>query len=240
MPVAFNTIATNTGSTPAYQWAVNGQPVGGNTNSLTSNTLSAGNNSVTCTITPSLACAVPVTSVAVYVTVNPLPQIRFNPDTVYISSNGALLAPIVTGTITQYQWAPGIGLSTTSADTALANPPNSTTYLLTVTSAQGCVNTAKITALQNLPLLMPGAFTPNGDGYNDVFRIPPGVWLLLDGFDVFNRWGSKVFSTKNISQGWDGTFKGLPVPPGTYVYVIKGKTPSGGPVLLKGTVVLVR
>ena len=86
---------------------------------------------------------------------------------------------------------------------------------------------------------MPNSFTPNGDGKNDVFRIPPAVTLDLDEFAVFDRWGNTVFSTKDISKGWDGTWKGQPSAPGVYVYLVKGKSIKGE-VLSKGTVILVR
>jgi len=89
------------------------------------------------------------------------------------------------------------------------------------------------------PLLMPNAFSPNNDGTNDLFRIPPGVAMQLDEFSVFNRWGVRVFTTHQISEGWNGTINGMPVDADTYVYIIKGRNEKGA-VLAKGTVVLFR
>jgi gliding motility-associated-like protein len=86
---------------------------------------------------------------------------------------------------------------------------------------------------------MPNAFTPNGDGINDVFRIPPGMTLQLTELDVYDRWGMRVFSTRNIGQGWDGTVGGGLAPAGTYVYIVSGSDLKG-PVSAKGTVMLVR
>ena len=86
---------------------------------------------------------------------------------------------------------------------------------------------------------MPNAFTPNGDGINDVFRIPPGILIELKEFSVFDRWGNKIFTTLNSAKGWDGTFKGQQAASGVYVYIIKGSDYKG-PVLAKGSVVLVR
>ena len=86
---------------------------------------------------------------------------------------------------------------------------------------------------------MPNAFTPNGDGFNDIFRIPPKVFLHLEEFSIFDRWGNKVFSTRNINEGWDGRFKGHLLDAGSYVYFISG-TNEKGDVRAKGTVVLIR
>ena len=85
---------------------------------------------------------------------------------------------------------------------------------------------------------MPSAFTPNNDGVNDVFRIPPNVLLTLIDFSVYNRWGAKVFSTSNISAGWDGKVGGIRADAGTYVYTVNGMS-QGKKVFLKGTVELI-
>ncbi len=69
-------------------------------------------------------------------------------------------------------------------------------------------------------VFMPTAFTPNGDGLNDVFRVPPLNYNLLKSLVVFNRWGQKVFSTSDAAAGWDGMYKSLPAPNGTYIYII--------------------
>lgn len=88
-------------------------------------------------------------------------------------------------------------------------------------------------------LLMPNAFTPNGDGRNDVFRIPGRSLFDLKEFSVFDRWGKNVFYTRNLAAGWNGTSGGRQNPPGTYVYLIKGSF-HNKPVELKGTVSLIR
>jgi len=54
---------------------------------------------------------------------------------------------------------------------------------------------------------MSNSFTPNNDGLNDVFRIPNNVSLKLDDFLIYDRFGNKIFNTKDINRGWDGTFK---------------------------------
>jgi gliding motility-associated-like protein len=83
------------------------------------------------------------------------------------------------------------------------------------------------------------AFTPNGDGKNDCFGIQRWGGIQLLEFSVYNRWGQKVFFTKNTSECWNGTFKGIPQDTGGYIYIIRATTPCGY-VNLKGTVFLIR
>lgn len=87
---------------------------------------------------------------------------------------------------------------------------------------------------------MPSAFTPNGDGRNDVFRIPPTVQVPVKKFVIYSRWGQKVFESAISSQGWDGTFKGMQQPLGTYVYFIETQAPDGKTSKIHGLVTLLR
>jgi gliding motility-associated-like protein len=76
---------------------------------------------------------------------------------------------------------------------------------------------------------VPNAFTPNGDGINDVF-IPRSILIfnqtgnpILDyRLEIFNRWGQKVFETDDVKKGWDGTFMGLPCIESVYIYKLRG------------------
>ena len=86
---------------------------------------------------------------------------------------------------------------------------------------------------------MPNAFSPNADGNNDIFRITPGATLQLNEFSIFDRWGRIIFTTKEITKGWDGTINGRIADPGSYIYIVKGADEKGS-VFLKGTVMLVR
>ncbi|MBL0359343.1 MAG: gliding motility-associated C-terminal domain-containing protein [Chitinophagaceae bacterium] len=87
---------------------------------------------------------------------------------------------------------------------------------------------------------MPNAFTPNGDGINDIFRpILVGI-NSTDYFRIYNRYGQAIFETSRFMEGWDGTFKGLNQPAGAYVWMLKGKGKNGRAVEMKGSVILVR
>jgi len=88
---------------------------------------------------------------------------------------------------------------------------------------------------------MPGAFTPNGDGVNDLFRVPPSVPVTVRQLAVYNRMGLLVFYTTNGSLGWDGNYNGHPQPSGVYVWYVEYNDPLTKKVAMKkGTVVLVR
>ena len=87
---------------------------------------------------------------------------------------------------------------------------------------------------------IPNAFTPNGDGLNDVFRIPAGTMQKLTEFTIYSRWGEKVFTTNILSEFWDGKINGLPATPGVYIYFISGTKSDAAPVKFKGTVLLIR
>ncbi len=103
----------------------------------------------------------------------------------------------------------------------------------------GCTQivTAKIKVIR--PIFIPNSFTPNGDGKNDLFRVPPDIDAELISFRVFNRFGELVWQTSDSLSGWDGTVKGKVAPNGSYAYQIRIRQEQE--VLeLKGTVTLIR
>ena len=67
---------------------------------------------------------------------------------------------------------------------------------------------------------MPSAFTPDNNGMNDVFRIPPGISLNLHHFSIYNRWGQKIFTTSDIAKGWDGKRNNRLQAEDIYIWVI--------------------
>ena len=240
VPVTFTAYPTNAGNAPTYQWMVNGVGAGNNDANFTSSSLQDGDK-IYCILKSSLKCAAPDSSQLISMVVNASPLVSFNPDTVYKTNNiGVQLTPIISGNIVRYQWSPSTYLNNPTIMTPIANPVNATLYDLMVTSDKGCIALGKITVFPSLPLEIPNAFTPNGDGHNDVFRIPVDVQFSLEELDIFDRWGNRVFASRDKNKGWDGTYSGNPANNGTYVYMIKGETASGKPILVKGTVNLIR
>lgn len=97
----------------------------------------------------------------------------------------------------------------------------------------------KVDVIDAIKIYAPTAFSPNGDGQNDIFR-PRGIGVSsYTLFSVMDRWGNLVFSTKDINTGWDGTFRGKRVETGGYVWLVQGIDILGQPVQEKGAVLVV-
>jgi gliding motility-associated-like protein len=97
-------------------------------------------------------------------------------------------------------------------------------YYVVVEDYRGCKgdDDSKVARLCGFDFHIPNAFTPNGDGLNDIFK-PTALDILDVRFEIFNAWGERVFMTSNPQQGWDGTYKGKPSPQGIYLYKISFK-----------------
>lgn len=172
--------------------------------------------------------------------VKAVPVISFNPPAPTISAgNSVQLNASATGNIASYLWTPSTGLSNQSISNPIASPAVTTTYNLKAVATNSCFTDKTLTVKVLREIYIPNSFTPNGDGKNDVFRIPPGTSLNLKYFIIYDRYGNEIFNTTDINSGWDGTHKGTKSPNGAYTYLIKGSD-SKGEVLLNGTVLLVR
>ncbi|MCX6247571.1 MAG: gliding motility-associated C-terminal domain-containing protein [Bacteroidetes bacterium] len=90
-------------------------------------------------------------------------------------------------------------------------------------------------------LWFPSAFTPNGDGVNDLFR-PKGISISNFHMTIFNRWGQMLYETDNMERGWDGTAKGILCPPDTYTFVTtyEGTDNPGSKKKMQGSFILLR
>jgi gliding motility-associated-like protein len=97
----------------------------------------------------------------------------------------------------------------------------------------------RIVVIKDPNLFHPTAFTPNGDNLNDVFNV---YGQYIDSFEmnVFNRWGELMYTTAVLDQGWDGTYKGNPMPEGTYAYIVKIVDQAGRTFTKSGSFLLLR
>jgi gliding motility-associated-like protein len=144
----------------------------------------------------------------------------------------------------QYVWSPATTLNNPGIYNPVATPVSTTQYIVKGTDFAGCTGydtiTVKVDNVNKGGYLMPNAFTPNNDGLNDCYRVK--YWGIIDEFEfsIYNRWGERLFFTKNAGQCWDGTYKGVKQDGGVYVYMIKAKTACDPEVFRKGTFVLVR
>lgn len=142
-----------------------------------------------------------------------------------------------------YKWQPAGSLDDPKSASPVATIATTTSFVVQGTAANGCVAydsvTVVVTKTGQNAFSVPNAFTPNHDGKNDCFGIRSwGDVTLLD-FSIYNRWGQKVFETKNPSDCWDGTFQGQEQASGGFVYVIKASSFCGD-IMRKGTLTLLR
>lgn len=145
-----------------------------------------------------------------------------------------------------YEWTPAFGLSAVNIPNPVASfnePSQNNRYKVLVSDQTGCADSAfiNIKVYKTLPsVFMPTAFTPNGDGRNDIFRpIIAGI-QSIGAFNIYNRWGQLVYSTNTIGAGWDGRINGVLQSSGTFVWIIKAVDYNGLPYSNKGTVTLIR
>ncbi|WP_354352993.1 gliding motility-associated C-terminal domain-containing protein [Pontibacter aydingkolensis] len=145
------------------------------------------------------------------------PQADAGPDVTIIQGRTTELR--ATGGAT-YVWEPAIGLSNPNVFNPVASPDETTTYTVTVTTEEGCVDTDEVTVEVIPAITVPNAFTPNRDGVNEIWEIEnienyPDVRV-----EIFNRWGNLIFTSNGYGTPWDGTYKGEDLPVATYYYMI--------------------
>ncbi|MBC7388143.1 MAG: gliding motility-associated C-terminal domain-containing protein, partial [Opitutaceae bacterium] len=134
--------------------------------------------------------------------------------------------PVSKNSLYSFGWSPKEGLSCLNCNYPIVKPLTDIVYKLNVTDVKGCFNNNYSYSIIVKPetfVKMPSAFTPNGDGSNDMLMIKGwGIKELLS-FQVFNRWGEVVYDSQNLEEGWDGKFKGVSQNSDVYVYKVKVK-----------------
>lgn len=118
---------------------------------------------------------------------------------------------------------------------------NDQMFTLKVTDVIGCIgqDSVFVKVYEGPRYYSPSAFTPNGDGLNDIFRVVPSGIAYTKWFKIYNRYGNIVFQTNTWMQGWDGKWKGKKQPTGTYVWEVSGIDRNGKVVEESGTVILI-
>lgn len=143
-----------------------------------------------------------------------------------------------------YTWLPKQNLddSTIATPTAEYIDTGLYSYAVFVQSDYGCkgYDTINVLVVFNASFAVPTAFTPNGDGINDIFRPLTVGYRSLKFFKVFNRWGEEVYTGNTLETGWDGTCNGKPGDLGVYYWQISYIDRFGKEGLMKGDVTLVR
>ncbi|MBN9350792.1 MAG: gliding motility-associated C-terminal domain-containing protein [Chitinophagaceae bacterium] len=142
-----------------------------------------------------------------------------------------------------FLWTPSIGLNNPDIQNPIALLSESQQYVVRIISEGGCVatDTIDVKVYKLKPgFYVPNAFTPNGDGLNDVLRPVPVGLKSIKYFNVYNRAGQLIFTTHIFMKGWDGTYKGNPQDSGVFVWTAEGQDYMGNVIKGKGSFTLIR
>ncbi len=230
MPLTIN-FENTTPNTISYQWNF------GNGNSSTMpNPLAifedTGNYNISLAVISSDTCPGDTTYLK-YIRVNPLPPANAGKDTtVYQESTIQLTA---SGGL-NYVWDSGENTATIKV-----TPPQTTTYNVTVTDAAGCESfgEVKVTVDFKYVIFVPSMFSPNNDGNNDMLYVR-GLGIDYFTLQIFDRWGEKIFETSDLSNGWDGKFRGKEMNEGVFVFTLQAGMDNGEVVKRQGNITLVK
>ena len=140
-----------------------------------------------------------------------------------------------------FAWFPPAGLNNFEIADPIATPEVSTLYVVHGKTEWGCLAVDSISIHIDAGALygVPNAFTPGGSVNAKLLLIKRGD-ATLNFFRIFNRWGNMVFETKNIEEGWDGKFHGVPQPFGVFVYQLEATAKNGKIFQKHGNVTLIR
>jgi trimeric autotransporter adhesin len=141
-----------------------------------------------------------------------------------------------------YEWSPAVDLDNPTSRTPTVTTNSNREYVVRITTEKGCVIADTVfvrVAASKRVIFVPTAFTPNGNGANDVLR-PLGDIQTMEYFRVYNRWGQLMFQTKELGVGWDGRFKGVDQPADTYTWIMLGTDTDGAQIKISGKTLLIR
>lgn len=227
-------------------WEINGSNFG---NNFTYCFNEAGNFKINGTLTDTLnACATKL-SYLVAVSAKPKAAFVYSPDAPVAEMDEVKFINSSLGEeLTTWSWF----FKGTTAEPALLkasgrevinrfSQPGNYIAALVVTNGFGCADTIIKSILVNddVTLFVPNSFTPNGDLHNEVF-LPVARGLKTFSLLIFNRWGTRIFESKDASQGWDGTFKSEPAPEGNYIWEIQYSAEGNRTGAKTGQVLLTR
>ncbi|AEV97866.1 PKD domain containing protein [Niastella koreensis GR20-10] len=219
----------------SYKWTY-GDGTTGTTANPAKTYKQAGSYTVTMAVTSSDGCISDTASTVVKIHATPV--VDAGPDLITEPGKAVLLNATVTPATATVTWSPPTNLSNPGQLQPMASPVETTRYYITATGEMGCTATDSMLLKVFKELKVPNAFTPNGDGKNDTWRIPGLEDYKNATVQVFNRWGQIVFKSTGYSNPWRGDINGTPLPTGAYYYVIQTKEGDHGTIT--GMVMIVR
>ncbi|MFT3682669.1 MAG: gliding motility-associated C-terminal domain-containing protein [Ferruginibacter sp.] len=229
---------SNSSAPVTYQW----EPVaaGGIQNPTSATTLvkPSSTQQYVLTVTDGYGCNYAIRDTILVTMQPPVAAFAGNDTIAVIGMPQQLLA---TGGI-NYLWSPPSLLNNAGIANPLATLNGDTRFTVQVRDIAGCIgyDTVMIKTFADVKFYIPNAFSPNGDGHNEIFKPVAAGIKKIYWFRIVNRYGEIVFETSQFDTGWDGFYKGKPQPAANYVWWIKGTTNSGRVIEMKGNVVLVR
>ena len=151
------------------------------------------------------------------------------------------------GSSVTYLWQPPVGLNFTDVKNPTFNYNQQTEYTITLTPPGGncpTIDTVLVKIEESVTLksslIVPNAWSPNGDGHNDKLYPLTINMKELKYFKVFNRWGQLMFETSTLGQGWDGTFNGVPQVMDVYTWIVEATGLDGVHYKQAGNSILMR
>ncbi|NUQ23682.1 MAG: gliding motility-associated C-terminal domain-containing protein [Saprospiraceae bacterium] len=177
-----------------------------------------------------------------------IPQIDAGEDVIIALAESTPLRVIINLLPDTIQWSPPYNLSCIDCPDPVAAPYHTTTYNVSVTSADDCITSDSVTVLvaKIRDVFIPNVFSPNADGINDLLSVFAGPEVrLVKSFKVFSRWGELVYELRDFapndsSVGWNGEFRGKPMPQGIFVYLVDLEFIDDEVISVEGDVMLVR
>jgi len=241
IPVIFNNTSDTSNSSP-IKWYWNfgdGSPLDSIHYSPTHVFDTAINFLVELTITSVDCPALSATSQNIIPVETPIAGIRYTAVNALINTDTRLYARNFGN---EFLWLPSLGLNRSDVIDPVFNFDSQQEYIIQIRNNAGCFiyDTLMVNIFENTDILVPSAFSPNGDGHNDLLDIFMVGMEKLTIFRVFNRWGQLLFETRNLLQKWDGTFKGKKQPAETYVWIGEGVDKKGKTIMRRGQTILLR
>jgi gliding motility-associated-like protein len=172
------------------------------------------------------------------VTVKPSPSLIAQPDSIMIIY-GQTVNLTVTSSDPGWHWFPLYGLSCDDCPYPDVTPDSNTKYFVTITNRYGCSALDSVIIDIAPTFYVPSAFTPNGDGKNEIFRPQFMGYVSLKVY-IFDRWGNMLYYWNTLDGGWDGTYHGSRVQEDVYVYLIEATDYLGKPFKRVGNVTVIR
>jgi gliding motility-associated-like protein len=197
---------------------------------------SIGTFDVTLTVTNSGGTDQTTTSI----TVLDLPLIEGFGDTIIDIGGAAELSAFYTG-FGDFYWDPAEHLDCDTCLEVIATPYLTTAYYPTLVGPNGCPGRDTVNVIVNFEEIVevPSAFSPNGDGFNDILKVL-GIGIVNIDFKIFNRYGQMIYSSTDLEEGWDGTFNGEELNQGVFVYTLEYDLINGQSGEKSGNVTLVK